>query len=70
MSKHSCDCCGKIQLVPRRIIFEKPGTTVWPVPQDGWYKVYVTGGGGGSGSINLNADILPDFPRYTTWNSG
>lgn len=70
MSNHGCDCCNKIRLVPRRVIFEKPGSMVWSVPQDGWYKVYVTGGGGGSGSINLIEENLPSFPQYTTWNSG
>lgn len=53
MSHYDCGCCNKMQLVPRRIIFEKQGKTVWSVPQDGWYKVYVTGGGGAGGNATL-----------------
>lgn len=53
MSNHNCDCCNKIQLVPRRVVFGKSGNTVWSVPQEGWYKVYVTGGGGAGGNATL-----------------
>lgn len=58
MPKHNCDCCNKIQLTPRRVVFEKPGNTIWSVPQDGWYKVFVTGGGGGSGAAKYTGTSL------------
>lgn len=53
MSNCSCESCTKLQLVPRRIVFEKAERIVWSVPQDGWYKVYVTGGGGAGGNATL-----------------
>lgn len=50
MSKYGCDCCNKIQLVPRQVVFEKPGNVIWSVPRDGWYKVTLSGAGGGGGA--------------------
>lgn len=55
----------KMMLIPKIEKFEVAGTYEWTVPQNGWYKVYATGGGGAGGNAyftpgttNVNARLL------------
>lgn len=52
--KNTCNSAlQNFTLVPKMKKFETAGTYDWIVPKDGWYKVYVTGGGGAGGNSTV-----------------
>lgn len=65
MSNQCFECCSKpTEQSPYKVIFNKAGEYQWLVPKNGWFKVYVTGAGGGSGmahwpdGVDINGSVV------------